>query len=201
MRTTAAGVPHYVVLHGNNGRRLFVGHADFQLFVDALVAAMQPTGYELNAVGTTNFEARLLVTPGPDVALPWFIKNLSQRYAQRRNRLRNDSGRLFETNFFSQPLLDDNAVAIATLLVDRAGQAAGVSRRLARCSTLGLHLDQAGLSLVPRRWWTPTVWYACLGATASERALVYRQWADRYPVEETQPRPSRIERPSGTRAF
>lgn len=157
----------------------------------------------------------LVVTPPSVVALSKFVQSFSQRYAQRRNRLRDGSGRLFDERFYSEPVLDDAHMAALVPYVELNPERAGIVDHLAEhpWSTYALHAGDEDRSPVPRQLWTPSEWYLGLASTDDARRATYREWlASRRgrPLQNeaqiaeleraSEPYTRRLRRPDGTRA-
>lgn len=208
------GLPHHVILRGNNRRRLFSYSTDYERFMSYLARAVRKTGVKLHALSLMANHVHLIVTPADAGVLARFVKLTAQRYAQVRNLRRDGSGKLFEERYTCVPILTDEQLAATTAYVDlNAHRAHLVEDPSAhRWSTYRLHAGLPG-SAVPESLWTPSAWYFTLGATPAARAACYRDfaaaWAAQYhavdaalPAEDRQPalHARRLERPDRSRA-
>jgi putative transposase len=215
-RVVVPGMPHHIILRGNNRRRLFSYSSDYKRFLWYLRRAVQTSGVKVHVVSLMPNHIHLVVRPADAAALALFVKLLAQRYAQARNSRRDGSGKLFEARFYCVPILSDEQMAMVTAYVDlNAFRAHTVEDPAAhRWCTYRLH---AGLpdSDIPADLWTPSEWYLSLGATPEARAHRYRQFATecgaRYRAGEAAEAAAaavepplvytrRLERPDGSRA-
>ena len=127
-RTVLAGVPHHVVLRGNNRRRLFSYPRDYDRLLSLLGRQLDEGGTSLHAFCLMTNHVHLLVTPEEEAVLGRFIKGFAQRYAQVRNRQTKASGKLFEERFYSKPIASEQHLALATLYIDVNLSRAGMLR-------------------------------------------------------------------------
>lgn len=167
--------PHHVILRGNNRRRLFSYPNDYFAFIHYLSDALDRHGGWLHALTLMSNHVHILITPGADLSK--LIAMLSMRYAQRRNRRYDGSGKLFESRFASFPVLGEGQLALTTAYIENNPVRAGMRDDPAEYpySTHALHTG-LGRSAIPRRIWSPTDWYRSLGDTDEERAACYRKW-------------------------
>src|SRR5262245_7810080 len=101
-RIIVPGLPHHVVLRGNNRRRLFSSKLDYRMFLYFAGLSLKRCQVGLHALTLMSNHAHLLVTPRHQHDLAAFVKPLAQRYAQLRNEKRNASGKLFEERYWSR---------------------------------------------------------------------------------------------------
>lgn len=177
-RQVSEGVPHHVILRGNNRRRLFSYPRDYNFFVWLVGDAHRRCSIDVNALCLMANHVHLLLTPLKAWALSAFIKRIAQRYAQVRNKRFSTTGKLFEERFYSKPIESEPHLAIATAYIDLNPVRAGIVDEGAAYvwSTFRVH---AGLrcSLGLESLWSPTEWYERLGRDRRERAAAYRRWA------------------------
>lgn len=205
-RIVIPGLPLHVILRGNNRRRLFSSHADYQRFVLCLAAGLDTSACKLHQLTLMTNHVHLIAVPPQHAALSTLVHRTCQRYAQARNAQREATGKLFEERFHSKPILDDEYLATATVYNDVNAFRAGVVRApLAHpWSTGPLHAGRAAVSRIPASMWTPSPWYLALGATPESRAQRYRELVDaRLALGETEPPldySRRVERPDRSSA-
>jgi putative transposase len=215
-RVVVPGMPHHLILRGNNRRRLFSYSSDYERFLSYLRRALAKSGVRLHGLSLMPNHIHLIVRPADAAALSLFVKLIAQRYAQTRNFRRDGSGKLFEQRYYCVPIVSDEQLAMVTAYVDLNAFRAHTVEDPAqhRWCTYRLH---AGLpnSDIPADLWTPSDWYLSLGATPEARAQRYRQFAAEYgarhrageaaeaaaaaaepPLMYTR----RLERPDGSRA-
>jgi putative transposase len=216
-RVVLAGMPHHVTLRGNNRRRLFSYPKDYRRFVSFLARALLTTRVRVHAATLMPNHVHLVVTPNDVAALPRFVQQLSQRYAQDRNKRTGGSGKLFEQRYFSRPILDERQLAVTVAYVELNPVRAGIVSSPAdyRWSTYPCHAsDQRGE--IPASLCAPTDWYLELGTTDEDRRNHYAAFVagcrsrDERPVEasELEIRAAmttlasrrRLERPDGSSA-
>lgn len=184
-RTVLAGVPHHVVLRGNNRRRLFSYPRDYDRLLSLLGRQLDEGGTSLHAFCLMTNHVHLLVTPEEEAVLGRFIKGFAQRYAQVRNRQTKASGKLFEERFYSKPIASEQHLALATVYIDLNPARAGMLRAADeyRWSTFSIHASGSPSPFFDL--WSPTSWYLSLASEPCERASVYREWAsERLALDE-----------------
>ena len=182
-RVVVPGVPHHVVLRGNNRRRLFSYDCDYSRFVYFMACARRRAQCLVHAAALMPNYVHLILTPAQRLDLPCFIKYVAQRYAQSRNIDRCSSGRLFEERYFSDVIDSDRQLAVATAYVDLNPVRAGLVREAQRYkwSTYRLHahlpeMGRRSRTGIPAAMWTPSAWYLALGSDGESRGDGYRRW-------------------------
>jgi REP element-mobilizing transposase RayT len=162
------GVPHHICVRGNNRRRLFSYPSDYRQFLYLVGDAFARCECPLHQLTLMPNHAHFMATPPETDSLSDAMKSCLQRYAQRRNKRKNASGRLFEERFWCEPLTTLESVEAITLYTDsNAMQAAMVDHPAQhRWSTCAIHYGQPDRTNVPLRMWTPSDWYASLGPNA-----------------------------------
>jgi putative transposase len=196
-------MPHHVTLRGNNRRRLFSYPWEYKLFLNMMAAAAGEHGVQLHAICLLANHVHFVMLPPSKDAGSSFVKAFAQPYAQKRNLLRDGSGKLFDQRFDCRPILAESYLAVATAYVDRnAAKHRLVAHPAAyRWSTYGHHVGRPELSAVPMELWTPSGWYLGLG---SARCEIYSGWVDdcQDHDRELPPEPSkkRLRRPDGSSA-
>ncbi|QQR91104.1 MAG: transposase [Myxococcales bacterium] len=177
-----AGVPHHVILRGNNRRRLFSYENECRLFVEFLRKAIEKTRIKIHSLGLLPNHVHLLGTPLDAPSLSNCIKDVSQRYARHRNIRRQSHGKLFEERFFSVPIQSDEHLAIVTAYIDLNAVKDGYPEDglWHRWSTFGIHTGRNSLFRVDPEIWTPSDWYTSLGTTQANRQSAYESFAREY---------------------
>jgi putative transposase len=177
------GLPHHVMLRGNNKRRLFSYAPDYRRMIGYFVDALKEHPVILHALVLMANHLHALLTPATVDDLSRFVHPIAQRYAQYRNRRRGGTGKVFEERFIAIPVTNEQYLATLTGYIElnpvRAGR---VDDPLGwPWSTYALHAGSA--AGVPSYIWTPSDWYKSLGADRQERAAAYTQF-----VHEVDPR-------------
>lgn len=207
-RLILEGVPHHIVLRGNNRRRLFSYRRDYQHFIRLMARFLVDGDITVHALCLMPNHTHLLATPFEKEALAVFIKRTAQRYAQLRNRRYKATGKLFEQRYYSKPIRSESHLAIASAYIDLNPVRAGIVEDPAHYdwSTFRIH---AGLKCSVsglRDLWTPSDWYQRLATDARGRSIAYHEWAShcrkrdawedvrRDPVPPSGPSPTRPDR-------
>jgi putative transposase len=177
-RTVSPGFPHHVILRGNNRRRLFSYARDYKRFLELLAAATERHAVALHHFCLMQNHVHLLATPDHELALASWVKDFSQRYAYRRNRVRSGSGKLFEQRFRSFVIDSESYLIACGAYIERNPHRAGIvsspehypwsSYRLLARHRLG--------STFPASCLTPTAFYRSFGATAEARGVGFVRW-------------------------
>lgn len=177
-RVVLPGVPHHVILRGNNRRRLFSYPRDYSKMLNLMADRLDPGDVRLNAYCLMTNHVHLLVVPEATSALAQFVKGFAQRYAQHRNRVMKASGKLFEERYYSKPIVSNAHLALATAYIDLNPLRAGITdaAETYRWSTFAFHAE-ADFQPPFHHLWSPSTWYASLGEDKTARARAYRAWA------------------------
>ena len=127
----------------------------------------------------------LWVTPCDATALSAWVKHFAQRYALRRNRLANSSGKLFEQRYFAVPIRTSSNGLNAAAYLDFNPVLAGLcsAPELYRWSSARLHVDPIA-SAAQASIISPAPWYEELGSTHESRAERYRLWLQHYSANK-----------------
>lgn len=210
-RLVVAGQPHHVRLRSNNRRLLFASHRDRTFWLECVRRALDATKCQLHQMTLMTSYVLCIITPPDEDALSDMVKRACQRYAQTRNKLRTDSGRLFQVGFESEPLVGLDQLQRSTLCNDATALRVGrvTDPFVHKWSTVALHGGRPeGRAFRPL--WTASTWYAALGKTPEERVLAFRramvellERGDLPPVDDALAEDAvrysrRIERPDGT---
>lgn len=188
-RIVIPNVPHHVGARGNNRRRLFSYPRDYRTYFELLARGLASTGCELNALCLMSNHIHLLITPPTEDALSRLMHGVHKRYAVLRNATRNATGKLFEKQFFSEPMRDERHTGILTCYIEANAERGGLvddSERY-RWSTYRLSSGSPKKSEWWADLWTPSAWYMSLGESAEERAWVYRAIFQDYLVNNVTP--------------
>lgn len=173
--TVVPGLPHHIVLRGNNRRRLFSYPRDFLFFTQLLARSATKHAVPMHAFTFMPNHVHLVGTPPNAPALSSCVKGFAQEYAWRRNRSLDRSGKLFEERFFAKPITSDEQLAATIPYVELNPTRAGIADQpdAYRWTSYRLHAfgDDAvfGADL-----WTPHAWYIGLGSSGPERQERYR---------------------------
>jgi len=126
-RTILPGIPHHVILRGNNRRKLFSYPRDYSHMLHLMGRQIDTNDLALNAFCLMSNHVHLLATPAEETVLARFVKGVAQRYAQIRNRRLQASGKLFEERYYSKAIQSEAHLALATAYIDLNPVRAGIS--------------------------------------------------------------------------
>lgn len=177
-RQVLEGVPHHVVLRGNNRRRLFSYRRDYLYFVALLNRHLPDAHVLVHGLCLMPNHVHLLLTPLDRGALRIFVKGCAQRYAQVRNKRYQTTGKLFEQRYYSRPMESERHLAIATAYVDLNPVRAHLVEDATRYewSTFRIHAGLECGSPALASIWSPSDWYRRLGGDRAARAAAYCRW-------------------------
>jgi putative transposase len=207
-RIIVPGLAYHLILRGNNRRRLFSYRWEYREFLSLMADALRGTDVAIHALALMANHVHIAATPASRDGASRFVRSFAQRYAQRRNRRRASSGKLFEQRFKSFPLVDAWRLADATAYIELNPVRAGVCDAPGDYpwSTYGLHAGTSG-GHVPAELWTPSPWYLSLGDSSEIRRARYAAWVEQCRTGKLvpefvfkQPGEPRIRRPDGSRA-
>lgn len=180
-QTVVPGLPHHVVLRGNNRRRLCSYPSDYGHLLFLIARATERHAVALHAISVMTNHIHAIATPTTAGDLSSWVRAFAQRYAQQRNALFRASGKLFEERFFSKPIATDAQLLATVGYVDANAVLAGKAASPGAypwCSYA--HYAGRGASKVPRGSLTPLRWYDSLGPLAEVRANAYANWIAAY---------------------
>jgi putative transposase len=182
-------MPAHVILRANNRRRLFSYPRDYRQFAWLLDRAASAMSCPTHALCLMANHVHKLTTPPAHEDLSACIKSYAQVYAQRRNRERGGSGKLFEERYYSKLVTSDIQFVLTTFYIEANPLRAGlVDDALAYpWSTHAFHAGEPTRSALHPACWKPSRWYLSLGDTPAQRALVYRKRFDDYLEAGRQP--------------
>jgi len=216
-RIILEGLPHHVVIRGNNRRRLFGRNEDYQRFLFYVAQAREETGCRVEAFTVMVNHVHFVIVPkrGDVFSVSRFVGKFSQRYAIHRNKKRNSSGKLFEGPFYCKPITSIEQLACTIAYIELNPVRAGLVEHPEqyRWSSCRIHLGQPAPG-IPRRLLQPSAWYRGLGDSPAQRRTLYLDWirtqspddrpdhAEEIAKIEAQAQPDkrRIERPNRKRA-
>lgn len=210
--TVIPNQPHHVILRGNNRRRLFSYRSDYRFFLVRLHEASRKYGVSIHTTMQMTNHVHLIVTPCSVEDLSKFVARFAQVYAQRRNRQRGASGKLFEERFKVKPIRSDEQMAVTTSYVELNPVLAGLCEDAQeyRWSTFRRHAGLPVREPLIEQLWTPSPWFLSLGCGPAERSAAFVDWFEHYrdrnewsELSRFPPAPSdkkRVERPDRRRA-
>jgi putative transposase len=202
-------LPHHVIVRGNNRRRLFSYPSCHRTFLGLLAAATARFGVAVHALVLMTNHVHLVATVRDAAQLASWVKEFAQRYAARRNRARETTGKLFEQRYAAFPILTARQLAATMCYVELNPVRAGlVDDAIAwPWSTHALNAGAEDAIDEVKAIWTPHPWWESLGADGTARCAAYRELTrlrhEAYlAAERPAPRPYvlGVERPDRSRA-
>lgn len=103
-RLSLPGLPHHVLLRGNNGQPVFVDDVDRREWLDALTAYAAECGVALHAWVLLPQAAQLLLTPAGRDSLSRFMQAVGRKYTRQFNLRHGRTGTLWEGRYRSTVL-------------------------------------------------------------------------------------------------
>ena len=195
------GVPHHIVLRGNNRRNLFSYPWEYVEFVHLVEEARDRYECPVHVMSLMKNHVHIKTTPPSERALSLFGQSFAQRYALRRNRRRSSSGKLFEQRFYRFPVFGDEGIAAVSAYIELNPVRAGLCDEpgASQLTTYNLHAGRPEQTIIPASLWTPTDWYNRMGPENYVRWVANVRARDIKPPR-IDPRELRLRRPNGTRA-
>jgi putative transposase len=101
LRLALPGIPLHVIQRGHNRAACFYVEDDYRFYLDQLRELALDYGCDVHAYCLMTNHVHLLLTPPTAASCGHLMKHLSQRHAQRINRLQGRSGSLWGGRFRS----------------------------------------------------------------------------------------------------
>ncbi len=151
-RFVLSGVPHHVTQRGNHRANVFFSSGDHVAYLELLRKHVERLCIEVVAYCLMPNHVHLVLVPEQTDDLHCALKAVHGQYAQRINRMKDQSGHFWQGRYFSSPLDSDyliNAVRYVELNPVRAGIVARAEEF--PWSSASAHCGLAGDRLVPFR--------------------------------------------------
>jgi putative transposase len=103
-RVVFPGVPHHVTQRGNNKQQVFYCRGDGVRYLDLLRDHAARQGVEIIAYCLMPNHIHLVIVPARPDGLHALLKPVHGQFAQRINRMRVQTGHLWQGRYFSSPL-------------------------------------------------------------------------------------------------
>jgi REP-associated tyrosine transposase len=106
-RRAVTGYPHHVVNRGNDRRRLFFTHADYDSFLHLMVVGKARYAVKIYGVALMPNHFHAVVVPEADTALSGYLQWVAGSYASHLRARTNTTGHghVFQRRFWSDPIL------------------------------------------------------------------------------------------------
>lgn len=171
-RLSVPGLPHHVLLFGNNKQVIFTDDQDRAHFLAVLVSLLGTLSVQVHAYVLLDNQVRLLLTPTEPDGLSRLMQALGRQYVRGFNQRHGRTGTLWEGRFRSTVLQAERYLLPCQVLMDNAPEQAGWVGGAATYpwSSHGHYLGQRH-----DKWLTahPEVWR--LGNTPFAREAAYAQ--------------------------
>jgi putative transposase len=179
--TVIAGLPHHVIVRGNNRRNLFSYPSCYRTFLALLCEAGRRFELPLHCTSLMRNHTHLIATPQSAEQLAWCVHRFAQRYARRRNLARESTGKLFEARYVAIPITSERQLAATMPYIELNAVRAGVVALPEdhRWSTYRLHAGLPDVASEVAALWSPHPWWSALAAAAEERGSIYRELTQR----------------------
>lgn len=170
-RMIAPGLPHHIILRGNNRQAVFFDSDDYALFRLWLSDAARREGCDIHSYVLMTNHFHLLVTPARADSISRVMQSLGRRYVRHINRKYRRSGTLWEGRFRSAPVEAEAYLLACMRYIERNPVRAGMVKQVRSYDRSSYRANALGAadSLL-----TPHPVYAALGNTAEERQTAYR---------------------------
>lgn len=139
-RLSIPGLPHHVLLQGNNGQAVFVDDDDRRLLLDILLAYAAECAVSLHAWVLLPDGLQLLLTPQTADGLSRFMQSVGRKYTRQFNLRHGRSGTLWEGRYRSTVLQPERYLIPCMVSMDTLPVRAGlVSEPLAHAWSSHAH--------------------------------------------------------------
>jgi putative transposase len=167
------GVPHHVVIRGNNRTDLFWDDNDRMLFLRYVGQSAEASACEVHAFVMMTNHVHLLVTTRAGGGLSRFVQAIGRRYSRYANRVHGRTGTLFEGRFHSSLVECERYLFTCMRYIELNPVRAGLAADPADYAWSS-YRDNAGLE---RRfgWLVPRMEYCALGSDVRTRGEAYRR--------------------------
>lgn len=98
-RLTAPDLPHLVLQRSLNQEPIFLSLESKAFFLESLFELSKQHACSVHAYALNSYEAKLLITPASEQALPALMKVLARQLTQQYNKLNNRSGTIWEGRY------------------------------------------------------------------------------------------------------
>jgi putative transposase len=171
-RLVAPGLPHHVILRGNNRQSVFSDQADCERFLTLLVACAAAAQVEVHGYVLMTNHVHLVVTPASDGGPAQLLQSLGRGYVRWFNHRHARTGTLWEGRYRSAVIEAERYLLACLRYMDLNPVRAGLvdSPAAWRWSSHAHHIGQRSDPVVSEH-----ALYWALGNTPFERQLAYRR--------------------------
>ena len=171
-RLAVTGVPHHVILRGNNRQPVFVDREDREFFLAQLAELAQRERVQVHAYVLMDNHLHLLATPETAEGLPSLMQAVGRRYVRHFNDRHGRTGTLWEGRYRSTVIETERYLLACMVYIDLNPVRAGLvgQARDYPWSSHGHYIGQrSDRRITPHPlWWT-------LGNTPFAREAAYAE--------------------------
>ncbi len=169
-RLVVTGLPHHVILRGNNRQQVFVDPDDREFFLAQLAELAQREKVQVHAYVLMDNHLHLLLTPQQEGGLSRLMQSLGRIYVRRFNQRHGRSGTLWEGRYRSTVIDSERYLLACMAYIDLNPVRAGMvlASELYPWSS---HRHYIGLR--DDKWLTPHPLVWSLGNTPFAREAAY----------------------------
>ena len=169
-RLAVTGLPHHVILRGNNRQQVFVDAADREFFLVQLAELAHREKVQVHAYVLMDNHLHLLLTPQQDGGLSRLMQSLGRIYVRRFNQRHGRTGTLWEGRYRSTVIDSERYLLACMVYLDlnpvRAGMVSGAE--LYPWSSHGHYIGRRN-----EKWLSPHPLVWSLGNTPFAREAAY----------------------------
>lgn len=169
-RLSLAGLPHHVILRGNNRQCIVQDDVDRQGLLDLLAFHAKDKQVAVHAYVLMDNHLHLLITPEIDGGMSRLMQSVGRAYVKRFNERWGRTGTLWEGRFRSGLVQSEKHLMACMVYIDLNPVRAGMVNRPADYPWSS-HRHYVGLS--NQRWLTPHALFWALGNTPFAREQAY----------------------------
>lgn len=175
-RLTLTGVPHHVVLRGNNLQAIFLDDIDRQTWLALLAEYAPREQVHVHAYVLMDNHLHLLLTPQQEGGLPRLMQSLGRTYVRRFNQRHQRTGTLWEGRYRCTVLDPEHHLLPCMVYIDLNPVRAGLVQ-VAQAYPWSSHAHYIGRR--HDKWLTPHPLLWTLGNTPFAREAAYAQTVER----------------------
>lgn len=173
------GYPQHVIQRGNNRDIIFVSDADYLLYLEFLVEAVEKHRLDIHAYVLMTNHVHLLVTPETEESLPKTMQSIGRRYVQYFNRTYRRTGTLWEGRYKATVIDSDEYFMACSRYIELNPVRAGMVSSPGEYPWSSYQINALGKNL---EFITPHVNYLALG---QDRASCQRAYMSLFDIELT----------------
>ncbi len=173
-RQAIAGIPYHIIHRGNNRQVIFFDKDDYRFFVNSLGLAKEKYPCKIYSFTIMPNHIHLLIEAiEENQNIAYFVKLITQTYAQRINKRYQRTGTLWEGRFKSSPVSTDHYLLSCSRYIEMNAVRAGMVR-LPEQYEFSSYRAKVGLKKLD--FLDLDTLYLALGETEGERQGKYQRW-------------------------